>query len=709
MSQSVPSAGVRCPRCDRVSLDLAYCEYCQSELPAAVHDSPLGVPAPLIDATSTVTSVMASEWSLAALSVGWPDDPSRSFEVTVGAAAFRVRAIRPALWPDLAPDVRSRQAVSLPVLPPVHVIELGGGAILAAECWNNRSPDAPSAGPSNPNSDSPTPTHSVSKDDGASECDVRIGVESTSSSLTLRVGMGENGPVSELLAETLRVGRWLNTVMTSLHASGHVWLEFDPQAIEVREPLVRVANLDWRLFPIGRCPSHLARISPQYSPPEVCRFHDDWIGPRTDVYHLALFVYYRLAGLGPGGFAGRGLEAFGFEVPPLRVFRPDVPVGLWPVLRRALSINVTQRQSSTRELLEELERAVTSTPTRRVSKDVASPPERTSLLTRRVGAEESLLTQRVGMDPLLGPRPQIDLGWLTSTGRAKSALGAVNQDQVVVVSEAVRNRKVQLLIVADGVTHARVGAGERASDLACEVLLASIRSQLAALPENEEPAWPTALDTACVAASEAIVREALSLPNRPVPTRDNDLMSTTALIGILDGDELHLANVGDSRAYLVANGLAEQLTVDGDVASSQLALGTPPEQVQELGAAGKALRFCLGACRETESGELVVDVQRARPQISRWQLKPGDTMVLCSDGLVEERVFLEPEDLATIIEAGRDLTSQQLAEQLVAAADAKQRLPSPTEPNGYGDNITAIVLRFVAAQTLTRSVSEDAR
>ena len=175
-------------------------------------------------------------------------------------------------------------------------------------------------------------------------------------------------------------------------------------------------------------------------------------------------------------------------------------------------------------------------------------------------------------------------------------------------------------------------------------------------------------------------------------------MSTTALIGILDGDELHLANVGDSRAYLVANGFAEQLTVDGDVASSQLALGTPPEQVQELGAAGKALRFCLGACRETGSGELVVDVERARPQISHWRLKPGDTIVLCSDGLVEERVFLEPEDLAAIIDARHDLTSQQLAENLVAAADAKQRLPSSTEPNGYGDNITAIVLRLAEWQ-----------
>ncbi len=638
---------------------------------------------------------MASEWSLAALSVGWPDDPSRSFEVTVGATAFRVRAIRPALWPDLAPDVRSRQAVSLAILPLVHVIELGGGAIIAAETWNTRSPDAPPAGP---NINLPTPTRSVSKDDAASGREEFIGVEPMSSSLTLRVGVGENRCVSALLEETLRVARLLNVVMTDLHDSGHVWLEFDPQAIEVRESLVRVTNLDWRLFPIGRCPSHLARISPQYSPPEVCRFHDDWIGPTTDVYHLALFVYYRLAGLWPGGFAGRGLEAFGFEVPPLRVFRPDVPVGLWPVLRRALAINVTQRHASTSELIEELERVAASTPTRRVSKDVASPLETTSLLTRRVSVDV----------PLLEPRSQMDLGWLTSTGRAKSALGAVNQDQVVVVSETVRGREIQLMIVADGVTHARVGTGEQASGLACEVLLASIRSQLESRIEDDEPEWAKVFDCACVAASEAIVREALSLPDRPIPLRDNDLMSTTALIGVLDGDELHLANVGDSRAYLVANGLAEQLTVDGDVASSQLALGTPPEQVQELGAAGKALRFCLGACREAETGELVVNVERARPQISHWRLKPGDTIVLCSDGLVEERVFLEPEDLATILDAGRDLTSQQLAEHLVAAADAKQRLPSPTEPNGYGDNIAAIVLRHVAAQTLTRSVSEDA-
>ena len=135
--------------------------------------------------------------------------------------------------------------------------------------------------------------------------------------------------------------------------------------------------------------------------------------------------------------------------------------------------------------------------------------------------------------------------------------------------------------------------------------------------------------------------------------------------------------------------------VDGDVASSQLMQGTPPEQVQELGTAAKSLRFCLGACRQAEDGQLVAELERARPQIGHWRIAPDDTFVLCSDGLVDEGVFLEPEDVVRVINSHPHLASQELAEQLVAAAETKQRLPSETEPNGYGDNITCIVLRMV--------------
>ncbi len=726
-------AGVVCPRCGRRSLDESFCEHCQFELPLPSAGS----------SGSAAGLVSGASWSLASLGVSWPDDPSASFDVASGPTALRVRAIRPELWPEVIDDVRARQAVSLKALPPVHVLETAGGALVLAEAWQSEAAAASSALPAS---------------------------------------------VNELLVETLRWCRWLDAALTELHDSGHVWLEFDPCAVEVKGDQLRITNLDWRLFPHGRCASRLARISPRYSPPEVCQFRDEFIGPRTDVFHLALSAYYRLAGLRNDGFAGRGLESFGFEIPSLRVFRPDLPVGIWPVLRRALSINANNRHASTGELMDELERAVARREPKHHENDfktvatfartwddpcdphvlanvatasderveTASPDSEPSLwqrVVRRLTGEAVLAASGLSANHLTASnttsQPAVpEVGWQTVAGRAKSALGAVNQDCAVVLREPVRDREVLLMIVADGVTHARVGAGERASGLACEVLVASIREQLRACSADAEPEWPSLLDRACQSASAAIVTDALSILDRPAQISDNDLMSTTALIGVLDGSDLYLANVGDSRAYLVASGLAEQLTVDGDVASSQLAAGTPPEQVQELGTAGKALRFCLGACRENDAGQLVAELERARPQIGHWRIEPGDTFVLCSDGLVEERVFLEPEDLVRIVEtpshdcaspgggrvgqarferrptntsAGdsggpaleaswshptecsrddskvllRGTTTQELAEQLVSAADAKQRLPSATEPNGYGDNITCIVLRLV--------------
>ena len=512
-------AGVVCPRCERRSLDESFCEHCQFELPQPTTGS----------TTSASGSPTSSIWSLASLGVCWPDDPCATFDMILGPTGFRVRAIRPELWRDFAADVRTRQSVSLRALPPVHVLEVGGGSLVLAEAWQ-------------PNA---------------------VGL--VSSSLPT---------LDELLVETLRWCRQLDTALSELHASGHVWLEFDPEAVEVKGELLRITNLDWRLFPHGRCPSQLARISPRYSPPEVCQFRDEFIGPRTDVFHLALSAYYRLAGLETNGFAGRGLESFGFEVPPLRVFRPDLPAGIWPVLRRALSINANNRPASTGELIQQLEREVERQtahrlPTRQPNERVQSEPSLWQRVVRRFTSEATLESSSKLTRPAV-----TDVGWLTVAGRAKSALGAVNQDCVVVQHEPVRDREVLLMIVADGVTHARVGAGERASGLACEVLVASIREQIRACSAGSEPAWQSILDCACQSASDAVVTDALSIPDRPARINDNDLMSTTALIGVLDGSDLYLANVGDSRAYLVASGLAEQLTVDGDVASSQLRQGT---------------------------------------------------------------------------------------------------------------------------------------
>src|SRR5207245_10667167 len=70
---------------------------------------------------------------------------------------------------------------------------------------------------------------------------------------------------------------------------------------------------------------------------------------RSNVFHLALFAYYWLAGRLPEGFNGRGLEAFGFTLPPLRTFAPNLPPGIAQVLDQGLALEPARRdRKSTR-------------------------------------------------------------------------------------------------------------------------------------------------------------------------------------------------------------------------------------------------------------------------------------------------------------------------------------------------------------------------
>src|SRR5262249_51520648 len=138
-----------------------------------------------------------------------------------------------------------------------------------------------------------------------------------------------------------------------LHEAGLVWVNFDPLALERSSDRVQITNLDLEVFRAGECPESLS-VSPRYSPPEVCSFRAGRIGPATDVFHLSLYAYYWLAGLLPHGFPGRGLEAFHFEIPPLRIYRPHLPSGIAPVLERGLARDPAERFPSTVELMLEL-------------------------------------------------------------------------------------------------------------------------------------------------------------------------------------------------------------------------------------------------------------------------------------------------------------------------------------------------------------------
>jgi protein phosphatase len=405
------------------------------------------------------------------------------------------------------------------------------------------------------------------------------------------------------------------------------------------------------VYPAGYCPDRL-EVMPAYVAPEVYRFQDAALGPRTDVFHLALFAYYGLARYLPHGFLGKGLDAFRFALPPLRTFARDLPPGIAGVLERGLAVNPADRFASVGELCAAFRAAL----------------ERAE---RRWQAA----------DPV-----RWEIGLVTRAGRAKEALGKANEDHGLVRCFASPERA--LVAVADGISTCDVGSGAIASQTACVVVEETVTTDCRA------DLFPERIIAACLRGARALLDWALERDAEIRLLLGQHLMGTTLTAAWLEGNSLTLANLGDSRAYLIDEAGIDRLTVDGDMGSALLAAGAPPEEVVQMGSLARALHDCVGGCYRTPRGTLAVDEDHCRPAISRWPLLPGDVIILCTDGLVEEGVFLDPAEVADLVRRNPALPASALAAKLVEAADARQRLPSADEPGGFGDNVTCAVIKI---------------
>ena len=448
----------------------------------------------------------------------------------------------------------------------------------------------------------------------------------------------------------------LALALEELHAQQLTWLTFDPQEIEEAINGQAIAgglwfsNMDLAIFPARRSPEKL-QFRPAYAAPEVARFRAADLGPASDVFHLAMFAYYWFAGLLPAGFPGRGLESFGHELPPLRTFAPGIPPGVSGVLARGLALEPRQRYPS---------------------------PGAFCAALQKVGqrAQQRWNTK----EPVTW-----EVGQHSRTGRAKSAANRDNEDHVLVQTFANPDRA--LLAIADGITTCDVGSGELASWITCLILENAMDGK------TSQESFSVKIIDVCRRSAESLLAWALEKGYREELAEGRDLMGTTLLAGWLQGNSLSLANLGDCRAYLIDGASVEQLTTDGDLGTELLASGSPPEEVKALGTMARGLRDCVGGCSVSPDGDVKILEDYCQPALSRWPLLPGDVVVLCSDGLVEEGAFLEPEKLGEIVRSHAHLSAAALAEHLAQAADALQRLPSPLERDGFGDNITCIIIR----------------
>jgi protein phosphatase len=211
-----------------------------------------------------------------------------------------------------------------------------------------------------------------------------------------------------------------------------------------------------------------------------------------------------------------------------------------------------------------------------------------------------------------------------------------------------------LFVVCDGLGgHA---AGEVASRLAVDALLGSW--------SNGPPGAPhQAIRGAARAANLAVYDAALTQGQRG--------MATTLVALTLAGREAIIANVGDSRAYLVRGENCQQLTADHSRVGEMLRLGLlSPDQ-----AANHPGRSML---TRTIGTEPMVQID-----LGRHPVDAGDTFILCSDGLWDSVARGEMAEHCGAIGSAEVPTVTEAADRLVGLA-LKRDAP---------DNVTVCVVR----------------
>ena len=215
-----------------------------------------------------------------------------------------------------------------------------------------------------------------------------------------------------------------------------------------------------------------------------------------------------------------------------------------------------------------------------------------------------------------------------------------------------------VLVVADGMGGA--AAGEIASQMAVEAVLDTFRAQWMSGVGLDTDAFVETIRDAADTANHRIFAYAGAHP-------EHAGMGTTATIAGLLGNSLYLAQVGDSRAYIVRDGVAQQITKDQSLMQQLIEAGEMTPDQAEVSERRNIILQALGPDSSV------------RPDFTQQPVARGDTLVICSDGLT---THLRASDIARIVTASRD--PDVACEQLIAAANAE----------GGHDNITVVVVEF---------------
>lgn len=222
-----------------------------------------------------------------------------------------------------------------------------------------------------------------------------------------------------------------------------------------------------------------------------------------------------------------------------------------------------------------------------------------------------------------------------------------NQDTFYTNEQPIGNLP-NLFVVADGMG-GHVG-GKQASETALQTIVDYIE-------KSKEENIRVLFDKAVRQANKAVYEEA--------EEKSLQGMGTTVVMASLDKDVLSVANVGDSRLYVVSPGEIKQVTKDHSLVEEMIRMGELERSKARLHPEKNVITRAVGAAED------------CRVDFFQVRLEEEECVLMCSDGLSN---MLDDEQIRNIINSQRDVIEK--TQKLVEAANN----------SGGKDNITVVVV-----------------
>lgn len=380
-----------------------------------------------------------------------------------------------------------------------------------------------------------------------------------------------------------------------------------------------------------------------FSPPEMMGRRRVQVSEACDVFNLGMLLYFLVSGqLPPVSVYTRHVPAV-----PARNLRPSFPPGLQSVIGRATRPDPNERYPDVDALRKAFDRAC------------------------------DMMRRRAEQTPQDASRLHVAVD--THVGIAKGRRNPTNQDAVFGASSD--DRRFSLVVVADGVSTASYGSGDLASSVLADEAAAAWEELLPSYLMEETIDVTGAIREILARANERIVGY---VNENFLPFRGgaHEVMGTTALVAVIQDNQVTLGTLGDSRVYLHRGEAFEQLTIDHNLWTLSILEGVPADNALAM-PHGDALARCLG--------NFIIDDERLRavdpePDIFEFPVTKGDTLLMTTDGLVDFA--------AANMLAAEDSIHQVLVSEPDPAL-ACLELILLANRGGGGDNIGVGIIKFV--------------